>query len=448
MDTIKSGIMKRIILFFILSGVLLSVSAQNTQKAEWKTYLDGHHIENITDAGDYLWMTDGKGAIEFNKLTESIIYYNIDNLKVPPDDYFTSIITSIACDENGLPWVGARFTGVLSMNEDKEWVFLPPVNEEQFQNWGNVIFLIANNDVVWTSAAGFTNSPPMLAKYQRNTTETIMSDIPIASMTEDKDGNLWIGRIDGGMFLGHDHYESLAKYDGENWTTYNSPLELGPPPFGITNITFDDMGNLWLVGGFGLLDNGETKLVKFNDSGWQVYDLPLEAHIWSLALQDDTIIWLGTSKGLMKFSNLQWTVFDTGNSGLPSNYIKSVVVDNNGTKWLGTISGIASFNEMHTDDGITPNNGNEIALSAPHYSETTKGIELFPNPAHDYITLITPDEFNRSTIEILNTQGEILKTITISGIQTWLDVNQFPSGVYLVRIQKDKNYILKKFVKQ
>lgn len=440
--------MKRIIFSFIISGVLLSLSAQSTQKAEWKTYLDGYHIENITDAGDCLWMTEGRGAIKLNKLTGNTLYYNVDNLEVSPDDYFTSIITSIVCDENGLPWVGARFTGVLGMNEDKEWILLPPANEEQFRNWGNVIFLIADNDVVWTSAAGFTNSPPRLARHQGSATETIMLDSPIASMTEDKDGNLWLGRIDGGIFLGHDHYESLSKYDGESWTTYNSPLELGPPPFGITNITFDDQGNIWMVGGFGLLDNGETKLIKFNYSEWQVFDLPAEAHIWSLALQDDTVMWLGTSRGLMKFSDMQWTVFDTDNSGLPSNYIKSVVVDNNGTKWLGTDAGLVSFNGMDIDEGVAVINGNGITLSVFFNSDITKEVELFPNPAHDYITIKTPDEFRSSAIEVLNTRGEILKTIRMSGIQTLLDVSQFPSGVYLVKIQSGTYCVLKKIVKQ
>ncbi|MBN2697460.1 MAG: hypothetical protein JXR52_01435, partial [Bacteroidales bacterium] len=406
MNTIKAKVMKRIILTFIFSGVLLSVSAQTTQKAEWKTYLDGYPIEKITDAGDYLWMTDGKGVMEFNKQTEAFRYYKIDHLEVSPDDYFTSIITSIACDENGMPWVGARFIGVLSMNEDKDWILLPPVNEEQFKSWGNVVFLIASNDVVWTAMTGFTDSQPMIVKYQGTTTETILSDWPIASITEDKEGNLWSGRIDGGAFLGHDHYESLAKYDGETWTTYSSPLALGPPPFGITNITFDDPGNIWMVGAFGIMDNWETKLVKFNYSEWEVYDLPVEAHIWSLTLENDTIVWLGTSKGLMKFSNMQWTVYDADNSGLPSNYIKSVVVDSNGTKWLGTIAGLVSFNGLDADDQPGANNGNGIALSAPYYSEKKKDIELFPNPAQDYITLITPEEFKNSTVDILNIRGD------------------------------------------
>jgi streptogramin lyase len=281
----------------------------------------------------------------------------------------------------------------------------------------------------------FEDMETILVKYQGNTVETFTTTNLISSLAKDKEGNLWIGELN---VPENDHYEPLVKYDGENWRTFNAPLQLGHTPMWIGEIIFDDLGNLWMAGKFGVgIDSHEEKLLKFDGTVWEVYELPpVGGWINSVALQDNSIIWLVTTRGLMKFSTSQWTAYDTENSDLPTYDINSLVVDDDGTKWLGTENGVVAFKDI----GLTP--------STDVYSKKMKEIELFPNPAHDFITLKLPHEFQGSTVEILNINGEAIKSFNIGNNQNQLDVSHLPAGIYLVRIQSNENQIVKKFVKQ
>ena len=70
---------------------------------------------------------------------------------------------------------------------------------------------------------------------------------------------------------------------------------------------------------------------------------------------------------------------------------------------------------------------------------------IYPNPATDNLIIETPQ---KATIEILNIQGQLIKTIAASGNKTSVDVSAFPSGVYVVEIKTEKGIAVKKFVKE
>jgi ligand-binding sensor domain-containing protein len=40
--------------------------------------------------------------------------------------------------------------------------------------------------------------------------------------------------------------------------------------------------------------------------------------------------------GIAKFDGVNWTVYKTSNSGLPDNDVKSIAIDAQGNKWIGT----------------------------------------------------------------------------------------------------------------
>ena len=70
-------------------------------------------------------------------------------------------------------------------------------------------------------------------------------------------------------------------------------------------------------------------------------------------------MWIGTGDsnsdllcndggGVAKFDGSNWVFYDVANSGLPSNCITCVTVDNNGNKWFGTkglSGGVAVYNQ-------------------------------------------------------------------------------------------------------
>jgi hypothetical protein len=82
---------------------------------------------------------------------------------------------------------------------------------------------------------------------------------------------------------------------------------------------------------------------------WTIYNtgnsgLP-DDNIRALAVDQQQTKWIGTDAGLVKFDGTSWTVYNTTNSGLPDNSVRTIVVDDTNAIWIGTFQGgLARFN--------------------------------------------------------------------------------------------------------
>jgi hypothetical protein len=72
-------------------------------------------------------------------------------------------------------------------------------------------------------------------------------------------------------------------------------------------------------------------------------------------------------------------------------------------------------------------------------------INIFPNPIVDILTIETP---YKATIEILNIEGQIIKTINTAEKKTSIDVSNLSSGVYIIKAKTEKGVAVKKFIKE
>lgn len=92
---------------------------------------------------------------------------------------------------------------------------------------------------------------------------------------------------------------------------------------------------------------------------WTVYNstnAPLPSNqINALALQD-TVLWAGTSLGLVRFDGADWQVFNTVNSPLTGNYVKCLYAASYSVLWIGTTA------------GVTRHSGNEWISYSPSSS--------------------------------------------------------------------------------
>ena len=70
---------------------------------------------------------------------------------------------------------------------------------------------------------------------------------------------------------------------------------------------------------------------------------------------------------------------------------------------------------------------------------------LFPNPAIDNITIIAP---GKSSIEISNIEGQIIRSFTTSVNKMNFDISGFAKGLYFVKAKTKNGTIFKKFIKQ
>jgi sugar lactone lactonase YvrE len=107
---------------------------------------------------------------------------------------------------------------------------------------------------------------------------------------------------------------------------------------------------------------------------WIVYNtsnsgLPSNA-VFAIAIDGQGNKWIGTGGGgLAKFDGVNWTVYNTSNSGLPDNDVNAIAIDGQGNKWIGTWGGgLAKFDGVNwtvyntSNSGLPDNWVNAIAI--------------------------------------------------------------------------------------
>jgi len=80
--------------------------------------------------------------------------------------------------------------------------------------------------------------------------------------------------------------------------------------------------------------------VALSAQAWQVFDmagsgLPSNT-VTDMAIQDDGVVWAATDWGLWRWENGEYEVFQQANSGLPDNYLRALSLDSQGRLWIGT----------------------------------------------------------------------------------------------------------------
>ncbi|MDR0206208.1 MAG: T9SS type A sorting domain-containing protein [Bacteroidales bacterium] len=96
----------------------------------------------------------------------------------------------------------------------------------------------------------------------------------------------------------------------------------------------------------------------------------------------------------------------------------------------------------------------EVAISLPACKQPHESVKdvtkiaftIVPNPAKDKIEIKSEKEFNK--VEIVNFLGQIVLSNTNDTETTTIDVSNFNSGVYFVRIISNTGTFIQKFVKQ
>jgi hypothetical protein len=144
--------------------------------------------------------------------------------------------------------------------------------------------------------------------------------------------------------------------------------------------------------------------------------------------------WFGTSSGLFVTSadgKTELLKFNTENSPLPSNNIKSIAIRPNGEVFVGTDKGLVSFRSDATEGA--------------DYNVESK-ILAFPNPVRpDYDGPIAIKGFARdSDVKIADVNGNVVfETRALGGQAIWegkdFNGNRVATGVYLVLATNTKN---------
>jgi ligand-binding sensor domain-containing protein len=111
---------------------------------------------------------------------------------------------------------------------------------------------------------------------------------------------------------------------------------------GIEDMVFDNNGNLWIIeSGF-----SNNRTVRYDGKNWTFFDskeinLPNSKRITTIFSSENNGIWIGSQDGgITQYHNDKWVSYDLGNSEIPSNNICSINSDNERV-WIGAEKGIA-----------------------------------------------------------------------------------------------------------
>ncbi|MBN1634335.1 MAG: T9SS type A sorting domain-containing protein [Ignavibacteria bacterium] len=237
-----------------------------------------------------------------------------------------------------------------------QWINYNP-NNSGLPGWIVMEMVIDSTNAKWIA----TNNG--LARFGNNVWtvwDTNNSPIPnnfIQSIVKDKENKIWIATRNKG----------ILKFDGINWTFYYY-TNFGYPLLAINRLRIDNNNTLWACSQtLGLLKfySSLNKWIRYytGNSGLpdnSVTDVKFE----------ENIKWIGTVMGgIARFDDSSWTVYNTNNTPLISNFIEGVGIDNYNNKWFCTrFGGVAKFNTFQnqwtlytsTNSGLPWNNTSTV----------------------------------------------------------------------------------------
>jgi hypothetical protein len=187
----------------------------------------------------------------------------------------------------------------------------------------------------------------------------------------------------------------LAKFDGVNWSVYNTSNS-GLPDNDVETIAIDEKGNIWI--GTGIICCG----------------------------------------GLAKFDGTNWTVYNTLNSNLPYDWVSTILIDKQGNKWIGTSGGgLAVYREGGVILPVEEKETNEIPTKFTLYQN-------YPNPFNPTTTIEfdIPERINVKLVvyDILGREVETLidKELEPGKYKVNFNATNLPSGVYFYTLRTPK----------
>ena len=88
------------------------------------------------------------------------------------------------------------------------------------------------------------------------------------------------------------------------------------------------------------------RISQYAHTGWSIQDGFFKGAVRSIAQTPDGYLWLATEFGLVRFDGAQFVPWVPPNGQkLPSTNIRSVMVARDGTLWIGTLEGLASWKD-------------------------------------------------------------------------------------------------------
>ncbi|MDD4489810.1 MAG: two-component regulator propeller domain-containing protein [Paludibacter sp.] len=267
--------------------------------------------------------TDGQGMKIYNPQKNILEDYQMQSA---PFDFSRMKVHAICQDRMGNIWTGLFQKGV----------YLDPESPNKFNYLGH-------------------------KSFNRNT----IGSGCVMSLYKDKEGYLWIGTDNDGVY----------RIDRNGQSTHYKPgNQKDAVPNTVLSIIEDDEGNIWLgsyLKGLAMLDKRSGKCTYFDHYEFVTGDDNTARNkIFSLAKDNKKKLWIGTSGAGVYVFDLEkrkyvnhYSQTLSGKYHIPNDWINYLMYDNQGVIWIGSYIGILTLNpasgeKKHytTDYSVLPGN--------------------------------------------------------------------------------------------
>jgi ligand-binding sensor domain-containing protein/signal transduction histidine kinase/DNA-binding response OmpR family regulator len=158
----------------------------------------------------------------------------------------------------------------------------------------------------------------------------------ITSITEDKSGNLWISKLNGGIMCYN------RKRDNFKYYTHNRDNKNGLSDNTVRKIIVDKSGKIWIgtLKGLNLFDPTKSTFTSYKHDGGNTYSLNQNS-IYDIYQDRQGSVWIGTYYGGINVAyskNTPFKKYQASNvfNSISSNVVSAIMEDDKQNLWVGT----------------------------------------------------------------------------------------------------------------
>jgi len=309
-------------------------------------------ITNIEiDKEGVLWVSSEKG-----KLNKANLENKGFGLRRNDPNNINSLssneVTSIVEDSSGIIWIGTH-TGGLNRWDRKTNQFIhfrhDPSNAKTLRHDAIQAILLDRQGHLWVCNGDvlslFNEQTGEFTHYKSDETNYEEHYQLILSITEDREGLLWLGLAGSGIKNFDKKTRKFIKH-----YYYNKADSTGISDFTAIAIFADTKDNIWIGYGSMATDKYNKRTKQFTHYKHEPQDAAsISSNIVNCFYEDSKgNLWLGTWAGGLSYFDYRHEKFTTftDKQGLVDNTVYSILEDNKNHVWFGTQNGISQFDPV------------------------------------------------------------------------------------------------------
>ncbi|WP_321426071.1 two-component regulator propeller domain-containing protein [uncultured Bacteroides sp.] len=394
------------------------------------TSIPGNDVKCIfNDKNNNIWVGTNNGLALFNAEKNNFTVFRNNNFSLFGPKLIS--IFSIQQINNNQLWIATEFEGIFILDIRQLSIMSPDKVQFQHISSGDNENQLSASTVrsifqdsfhnIWIGTYGgginfISNNPPRfnVLNYNPILGEKSKLSYKVAwGMCTDKQGKLWIG-TDGGGINVYERGKRIAIYNKENGALSNNS---------VLSLFNDSQNNIWIGTFFGGVNCYNTKSKQFKQV---VLGGKTKQDIRCFFEDLNHNLWVGSDDGIYRINlndQNKITNFNTKNSGLKGDLVRSIFQDSKGRMWIGTFgNGLGIYTPQmkllkNMDDhaGFCSNTINHIFKDSRNriWVATGDGLVLFPSvSSYNYRTFKRSDGLANSHIRAITEDNK--KNIWIS----------------------------------